>query len=211
MVASAPSGGRLAAARNVSAGVAPASAAAFAASSAGVQASTMVFSPVVALPRATMPSSAPAITPTTPSASRSPPSAALAARRNAVPYSGTGRPADRGHQGRCHHLEHALDIGRPSSSLATTALKPRSMFSPWSPSPIARSRSISSTRCSARTAWTPRIHASAQAPTVCRSPAAPQTPRRRAGVCTGASHSAVSSSSSSRTVIEQPCISREVM
>ena len=38
-----------------------------------------------------------------------------------------------------------------------------------------------------------------------------QTPQRSAGVCTGASHSAVSSSSSASSVIETPAISRLVM
>jgi len=45
------------------------------------------------------------------------------------------------------------------SSLATTACMPRSRLMPWSPSPMAVSSAVSSSRCSATTAAAPRIQA----------------------------------------------------
>ncbi len=53
--------------------------------------------------------------------------------------------------------------GVAASSFASTAWNPRCMFSPWSPSPISRSSSDSSVRCSAIVAAAPFAHATAHA------------------------------------------------
>ena len=117
------------------------------------------------------------------------------------------RPADRGDQRRRHELEPrpGMSGGKPSS-LGMTAEKPRSMFSPWSPSPISRSRVISSTRWAAMTAALRRhrsgpvdIQAHGQGPS--------------AGQRSGRGRPTVRSSRrrACSTEIDMPCISSDVM
>ena len=80
----------------------------------------------------------------TPAPSSSPPpAAALEARKKAVPYKGPAAPPT------VDMRVFATVLSTPEMSASSTlsraasaAVKPRSMFSPWSPSPMARSRSM---------------------------------------------------------------------
>ena len=203
------------------AGVAPESAAATAASTAGVQASTIVFSPACGL------AARDDALERTPRAARRRPGCPARGRRRRLRRAQVGRAvqrsgsaADGGHERRRDELEHLADVGglapRARRASACTAVKPRKRFSPWSPSPICRSSSMSSDRCSVTVCADRRTHAIAHAtsnvmsaPSTAPEAAAPasspatcpiRTYQRSAVVCTGASHRAVSSSSSRRTV-----------
>ncbi len=96
-----------------------------------------------------------------------------------------------------------------ASSFSTALRMPRSMFVPWSPSPIAVSSLTSSARCSATSAAKRAIQARTSV-AVMLTRGLPYADLS-AGVSTGASHSRVSSSSSLSSVIEQPAISSDVM
>ena len=190
--------------------------------SPGASASYMVLSPASALPRATTPSR--------------PARSALASARRVQrldvarggghpqeegPVQRAAGPADRAHQRHPDLLEQRRRrwTGGFTSSAATTAVIPRSMFTPWSASPIAESSWVSSSfslgddpgeladpgrqrrdvdRLLIATAT---VHRRAHA----------QIPQRSAGVLTGASQSRSRSSSTLSSVTEQPAISRLVM
>lgn len=96
--------------------------------------------------------------------------------------------------------------GARAASFSVTAPKPRSRFSPWSPSPISRSRVMSSPRWSATTRAASVIQATTQSVPSAMS----YLPHRSAAVCTGESHRSTSSSSSSSTVRDSPSMSRAV-
>ena len=163
-VASAPPRAAAAAASSTAAGPAPASAALLAALAAGDQASTMVFSPSTALPRAWMPPSAASTTPAAPPPSRPPAPAAFAPRRNAVPYRGPAAPPTVDIRVLATSFSTSATVcGSWAARASTTAPKPRSRFSPWSPSPIWRSKSINRSRCSPTRSRVRFIHSSAHA------------------------------------------------
>ena len=67
--------------------------------------------------------------------------------------------------------------GSRSSNLDTSAVNPRLMFSPWSPSPIARSSRTSSSRCSTTTAAAARIAATTSSAVHATSDSPPQRGR----------------------------------
>ena len=101
-----------------------------------------------------------------------------------------------------------------ASSLPTTAVIPRRMFAPWSASPMAESSAVSASALSVTASAKLRSQRPRAAdPTVScpTSSGNAQTPRRRPGVFTGASHRRSSSSSSFSRVTEQPAMSRLVM
>ena len=99
--------------------------------------------------------------------------------------------------------------GGLSSSAATAAFMPRSMFDPWSASPIAASSSVRWSRFSA-TRWANlRTHSSRTAVVTFSSMS--QMPHLSAEVFTGASQSESSSSSTLSRVIDAPAMSSEVM
>src|SRR3954469_5542440 len=145
MVASAPTAAARAAADAASAMDAPAACAWWYARTAGASASTIVLSPSAAAPSPCTPSRA---------AARAVPSAsgltsgaapsALPARRKAVPYKGPDAPPTL--EIRVVPTSTRTSPGVPvvvSCSAAVTAVKPRTMLTPWSASPIAESSCVS--------------------------------------------------------------------
>ena len=128
---------------------APPSSAARAADAAGTSASSIVFSPVVDLPSVPTPvtaASSAATIAAAPDAGSANPATAPDARRNAVPYSGPDapptvlisvRPTTRRSSAVAAWSVTAGSGAVRASSAATTALNPRSMLIPWSPSPMA--------------------------------------------------------------------------
>ena len=110
------------------------------ASTAGSSASTIVLSPGSALPRACTPltpASSASVQPATSSSDL--PAAAVPICRNSVPYSGPGGAADARDQRHADGLQRSRRCRRPRAPRASRApcCMPRSMFVPWSPSPIA--------------------------------------------------------------------------
>ena len=100
----------------------------------------------------------------------------------------------------------------PASALPT-AVKPRFMLMPWSPSPIAASSCVRWSAC-ARHVGGGLAHPGDDGGGVHDGQGRHDrlhAPQRSAGVWTGASHSAVSSSSSSSSVSDAPAISSDVM
>ena len=86
------------------------------------------------------------------------------------------------------------------------------MLTPWSPSPIAESscvRWVASASTAEATSCIQLVTSTAVATVV--SVLTAHAPQRSAAVWTGASHSAVSSSSSASTVSDAPAISSDVM
>ena len=185
--------------------------AASSASTAGASASYMVLSPVPALPRSTTPPS-----PARRAAARSVGVDRVRVAERAAhpqeerPEQRSARAADRGDQ-RHPDLgeERAGGRRRAASSAATAAFMPRSMFDPWSASPIAASSSVRWSLFSVdqlREAAHPvledrRGHVLSQC----------QMPHLSAAVFTGASQSESSSSSTLSRVTDAPAMSSEVM
>ena len=99
--------------------------------------------------------------------------------------------------------------GGVSSNAATAAFMPRSMFDPWSASPIAASSSVRWSRFSATRGANLRTHSSRTAVVTLSSMG--QIPHLSAGVLTGASQSESSSSSTLSRVTDAPAMSSEVM
>jgi hypothetical protein len=129
------------------------------ASSAGSQASIIVLSPGSALPRdwtPLTPASTAAVQPSRSSSSL--PAEALPICRNSVPYNGPAAPPTLETNAIPTALRSA-PMSPPSvpSSFSTAFFMPRSMFVPWSPSPIAVSSRTSSMRCAATTSAKRRI------------------------------------------------------
>ena len=88
---------------------------------------------------------------------------------------------------------------------------PRSMFAPWSASPIAESSSVSSPGARRRARRTGAPIDRGPPWSRCRRAIALRCPSAGAGVLTGASHSASISSSTLSSVTDVPAISSEVM
>ena len=213
-VARAPSSAAALAAASALSSGSPASTEAARASIAGASASTIVLSPGGAAPSSTTPASAASSAASRACPSNSSPSpSARPARRSAVPQSGPLAPPTVETSVLPGQDEQPPGRDAPScpASALPTASKPRSMFTPWSPSPIAASSWVRWSRRSLTDSATPtsRRGSCSCAPRLLRSPA--HAPQRSAGVWTGASHRAVSSSSSSSSVSEAPAISSEVM
>src|SRR5690606_6109826 len=165
-VGSAPARAARLAARGTPTTSAPSPAARAAASAAGASASTMVLSPTTAPPRWWAPSTHASSIATSPCGSSSGRAVTRAARRNAVPYKGPEAPptVDMTVVAATRRTSETSAGGLLSSSRrATTVASPRARFAPWSPSPICRSSSTSSSLwCSTRAA-APRIQSSAPA------------------------------------------------
>ena len=204
IVASVPAAAAFAASAAASASEDPDPTAASSAASAGSHASTMVLSPSSALPSRTIPSSparsaAANVASSTSAASPS----ALAVSRNAVPYSGPDAPPTFEISVRPTSLSTSPGVSPPSAS--TAAVIPRDRLAPWSPSPIAWSSLVSSSRAAETEDANSRTQASASDVS-----SGTQAPQRRPGVLTGASQSRVRSASSLVSVSMQPAISRLV-
>src|SRR3954452_7541269 len=120
------------------------------ASIAGMSASTIVLSPGCALPRACTPSRAARHAAVQPGRStRSCPARAPPICRKSVPYNGPAAPPTLDTSAMATVLSTVPGSACSAASSFSTALRiPRSMFVPWSPSPIAVSRRTSSCRCS---------------------------------------------------------------
>ncbi len=107
-------------------------------------------------------------------------------------------------------VRSAPAVGWGSASIAlTAAFMPRSMFDPWSASPIAASSSVRWSRFSATSRANLRTHCSRTAVDTLSDIA--QMPHLNAGVLTGASQRERSSSSTLSSVIDEPAMSSEVM
>ncbi len=170
MVASAPASAVSAIATVTSKASMPPEAAFRPASTAGISASSIVFSPGSAFPSCWIPAIAAssAATITSPEPESGDESAtALPARINPVPYSGPAAPPTVLISVRPAVFSRApatargsSPSGRPASTSARIALKPRSMFVPWSPSPMAWSSAVSAAACSWRRSAARRSQAS---------------------------------------------------
>ena len=211
MVASRPFSAAARASFKASALSSPAEAACSNASTAGASASYIVLSPGSALPRATTPPSPArnAVARWVSGTSAVSPRAAPILR-NIVPNSGPLAPPTVDTTVMPTLLNSADAVtGLVSSRAATAACIPRSMFAPWSPSPMAASRAVSLSLFSATSSAKARIHRSM--PAVDATSFMDQlAPPQCGGLHRSVPKPTVSSSTLSR-VTEVPAMSSEVM
>ena len=134
----------------------------------------MVFSPALALPRATMPPTPASMASASAAAPNSvAPACDMPMRMKKVPYRGPEAPPTEETSvmpvffSRASAVASAAAPSAPlaASMAATTAAMPRRMFAPWSASPMAASSSVSSSACSAMRAAVTRSQ-SFRSPTV---------------------------------------------